>query len=128
MLLVFQNLESNYMKNKFVRDATNERLNGRNIIIVFNAEKLKEDMHVLILDNDKKYCVKMGKNIYNDIEQISIIKDEAIKLWNVLLEMNDFVDAVKIDYLLKKIYYLGVFFKNADGIMVSEDEEEVLLI
>lgn len=121
-----KNLESNYMKNDFVSDATNGISTGRNIVIVFDAEKLKKDMYILTPKDDKKYCVHMGKIIYDEKRQISIIKDEAIKLWNALLaDPYQLVDEEKIDYLLKKIYYIGVCFKNADGVMVSEDEEEV---
>lgn len=120
-----KNLESNYMIREFVSDATNMMHIGKNIIIIFDAEKLKNDMYVLLPNNEKRYCINMRKIVYDEEKQISIIKNNIKKLWSAIIENTEFNDNEKIRYLLSKIYYLGVCFKKADGVKVSKDEEEV---
>ncbi|MDE6209982.1 MAG: hypothetical protein K2M73_09965 [Lachnospiraceae bacterium] len=52
-----KNPYSDYIKNKFISDATNGEPTGENIILVFNAEKLKEDMYIVTSNNDNRHCI-----------------------------------------------------------------------
>ena len=120
------NIDSNYMQKKFQSDAMNEKERGRNFEIVFDAKKFLDEMYILDRENNKHYCVHKGRVIYDIVRQEEIIRQEIKALWPLLVE-DSLPDEVAVEYLLRKIYFLGTYFK-VPGDKVSVDEEELRIL
>lgn len=126
---------SDYMFDKFrVKD---ERTQGRDCEIVFDGAKLYESMYFnyhksedLIIKKSGEHFIKNRLIVYSGNEWKKIVEDEVKKLWPLLTATNThhtLDDAA--ERLVRKIYFLGTYFKvPSEENAVSEEEKEVRIL
>lgn len=92
--------------------------------IIFNKNAFVDSMCFYTKDGQEKNgkYIKHAPIIYNTNEQIKIIKKEISEL----IEKNEskFSDAVKIEYILRHLMYIGNFYKDDNSDNRYENEEE----
>ena len=98
------NTDSKYLWNNYARE------NGYNII--FDKNAFVDSVFFCTANGERidKNSIKHSKIIYDTNEQVEIIKKEV----NDLMMVNGFVfdDAVKMEYILRHLMYVGNFYKQ----------------
>lgn len=70
-------------------------------------------------------CLRFGNIIYDESKQKAILQQELSSFWSLISKDPFLREEVKLDYLIRKCYLLGTFFKKPNAEEgVSADEKE----
>lgn len=125
-------INSTYMKTNF---NSNDTSYGRECSIVFDTQKLLNSLSIVTKNNKiRKGIFKYGNIIYDESRQNAIVNSEIQNLWNYLYQDPTMNIDDRIEYLLRKVYYLGTYFKipheniNLQSPKVSAQEKEYRIL
>lgn len=102
---------------------------GADYIIEIEIDENEKPFYIYTMNGEKRTdCIKMGKVIYDENLQKQLFEEKINGLWDAMKNDTDLLDEYKIEYLIKKTFFLSTFFKKEIKNKVSKEEDEIRLI
>lgn len=117
------NSDQDFFFNRFHSDAINK---GADYQLTLKAEELRKHLWIETGKGCKRSdCLRFGNIIYDGKHQQTILQDNLKSFWELISKDSCLRDEVKLDYIIRKCYFLGTYFKRPNvEVGVSADEKE----